>query len=359
MADLPHESEIAKEWFRMSGEDIEDFEKRREALLRSIYSRHPGAVDEPLPVCAVDTELLINEPWFDPKAAGRLLASAGVEPIISSKTEAKRFDDAFQKSLLVLGKRRRKRHLAPKSLVWLASLLGNSPKTIRRYCEKGIVLGAFRTEGGHWRVSLSRKNVAAVRQAIADFERSPKSNRSEKEGLCESNSKAHYMKALLLARNNLFPEDVEVDYERLLYGAGLPENFFEPAALRPGSEKGIVDAVEKALPFTILMVAARRLRMKGRHPTSANLAAEIGISRRSLYRRYSSHQIKVAISGVPVDQEEEHDGKGFFNDRDKEKIEVDLDDLAKMQGVDRKTFQAVKAEKTHGKKSSASGSSAH
>lgn len=36
-----------------------------------------------------------------------------------------------------------------------ARRLGVSSKTVTRWCESGRILGAIRTEGGHWRVPAS------------------------------------------------------------------------------------------------------------------------------------------------------------------------------------------------------------
>ena len=59
------------------------------------------------------------------------------------------------------------------SLAFLALALGKSPRTVRRYCEQGIIPKEHcsRTDGGHWRVNRGEDIVTAVKKAIKDFER--------------------------------------------------------------------------------------------------------------------------------------------------------------------------------------------
>jgi hypothetical protein len=59
------------------------------------------------------------------------------------------------------------------SLEFLALALGKSSRTVRRYCEQGIIpkKHCSRTNGGHWRVNHGKDIVTAVKKAIKDFER--------------------------------------------------------------------------------------------------------------------------------------------------------------------------------------------
>ncbi len=61
--------------------------------------------------------------------------------------------------------------LHSRSLIWLAEQLGKSARTIRRYCEAGLIPGAYRSRGRHWRVTCGLKKLAKIRKSIAAFER--------------------------------------------------------------------------------------------------------------------------------------------------------------------------------------------
>lgn len=55
-----------------------------------------------------------------------------------------------------------------------ATALNKSERQVRRYCKLGLVPGAFRTPGGHWRVPKDENTVAMTKANILEMERCPK-----------------------------------------------------------------------------------------------------------------------------------------------------------------------------------------
>lgn len=71
----------------------------------------------------------------------------------------------------------------------VAHKLGLSDQTIRRHCENGRYPGAFKTEGGHWRIprSLFRTTDEQDRKAEEFFERIDQKNKEGGEDVDEFN----------------------------------------------------------------------------------------------------------------------------------------------------------------------------
>ncbi len=49
---------------------------------------------------------------------------------------------------------------------FLAQLLGKDAKSIKLYCQQGLVPGAFKTKGGHWRIAEGRFNLETLKKRL-------------------------------------------------------------------------------------------------------------------------------------------------------------------------------------------------
>ena len=144
------------------------------------------------------------------------------------------------------------------SLREFARLLEKSTKQIRRYCQCGLIPGAYQTPKGHWRVPYDPQSVEQAQERIAEFERKRDVFATSKE------------------LQEVCP-DAEFDYDdlaidRQLVGKLLKE--MEELAPKQGRWK------------YELLAAANSLTWRELKLTKTSIAAQIGISRATLYRRY-------------------------------------------------------------------------
>ena len=56
-------------------------------------------------------------------------------------------------------------HAKP-TVKFLAQLLGKDAETIKLYCQQGLVPGAFKTKGGHWRIAEGRFNLETLKKRL-------------------------------------------------------------------------------------------------------------------------------------------------------------------------------------------------
>jgi hypothetical protein len=196
-----------------------------------------------------------------------------------------------------------------RSLQWLALALEKSPRTVRRYCELGLVLGARQTKGGHWRVTAGRRILAAVRKAIHDFERH--------RYTVQIPVPLEVRRMIQASQKNLPPRFDYAALKKPLRAKAILRtwdylcraNGYDPDAMAAGrygkdvqvdlSQRavGAVRDLAERRPFDLLAataVAAIR-RRQGWRITRQNIARELGVSRSSLYRNISKEDIRRII----------------------------------------------------------------
>jgi len=191
------------------------------------------------------------------------------------------------------------------SLLEVAKSLGKNPRTIRRWCERGFVPGAYRTKGRHWRIrKLTMKTLAIIQERVASFarRRSPQpeylreiynnitaSLMLGKGGTIKETLLPH---ELVLAAHGLtfktiFTEHLPEELHTLIFDTPLSE------AISPEIIKGSQQKV------AMLHVAARAILSRspsGKGLTAKLLAEELNFSRATLYRRYETSEIKHALT---------------------------------------------------------------
>jgi len=236
------------------------------------------------PLSETDDSLLWEAPWLDSDTALEVMAAAGGKPmadLMGTPAEQKEHLKRVAETLKQAGKRGfQAGYKRPaKSLQWLAQLLGKDARTVRRYCELGLVPGAWRTTGGHWRVRRGTKTVKQVRRAIEAFARRSKTawERKAEKGRrrTERTAKAVHV-AYTFARTAGLYTDKE-----FARNAAIPEK-----AKKAGSEP-----LQRR---TLLFTAAQVLRQTDSRIPAGKLASLLGVSRATLFRRYSAKEIKEA-----------------------------------------------------------------
>lgn len=166
-----------------------------------------------------------------------------------------------------------------KSLAWLARALKKDKRTIRRYCERGLIPGAYRTTGNHWRVKQTnkRKVLIQVRQAISSFSRKRKTLSEERKAQRLENLNDRIWKAHVA---------------NLLAGRYALKGNFE--SLPEASQRQIKSGVEKETNQILLNVAALRISDRGEAATQEELANELGITKYRLLRIFPRRSLKRA-----------------------------------------------------------------
>jgi AraC-like DNA-binding protein len=160
------------------------------------------------------------------------------------------------------------------SLPEIARSLHKNPRTIRRWCEAGLVTGAFQTQGGHWRVrgeSLA-KVVAAAARATRGFARRRKPPVLTLSGKPVPQSALDRVERMKKNLVRYSPEELRV----LAFCAEVPEH------LKPENfvaSPALAAARETALAWAMVQV--------GVSPDA--LAAAFGMNRRKFYRRFGKN----------------------------------------------------------------------
>lgn len=181
------------------------------------------------------------------------------------------------------------------ALKLMALSLQKDEKTVTRYCERGLIPFASRTSGGHWRIAYSKFTREKYHQMLSvllpQMRKKTAVRRINKERLVQVDKWVKqawiaFSAELLSGRNErdwLFPEEVDA-LRKISPGE---EIHVGPEWLRAS------DAAY--LTKTLLLLAVRRLQRKKLTPTNGRVAKEIGISRATLYRRYSAEELKSAL----------------------------------------------------------------
>lgn len=241
------------------------------------------------PFADVDGNLLIRAPWLDDSASIDVWASMGGKPVQGLGDDKPADQKAQARTYAEIQKKRGKRVKNPgwkrpaKSLEWLARRLNKSTRTVRRYCEIGLVPGAYRTKGGtggkgHWRVKRGWRDVKAVRRAIDEFGRASKTKR-EREADVQRNLagrlmvRAHHANAFAWTAGAYTDQDNKNEKR-------LPDD----ALL----------AAKENQRMTRLVTVAKHLAKDGGKITAKALAVLLEISRATLFRRYSSAEMRAA-----------------------------------------------------------------
>ena len=177
-------------------------------------------------------------------------------------------------------------------------------RTVRRWCKKGVVPGAHRAKNanGHWRVVKSRK------ASIVLFQHPPKWHRRRRKLTSDLSEEAK--RSIDIIREELSNQDSPVNLASQIYFACQHQITYEEIVGKLCSITsearhdlfGIsVAKLHKQIPLWIwqlaqnpasanLYIATSKLRFKELSPSAKALAGELGISRASLYRKYSPEQ---------------------------------------------------------------------
>lgn len=253
---------------------MSDFKHKK----RSVFSPELG-----------DWSLLIRNPWLDLDAALDVCASQGFAGEVPVRGERKLTKQEKRKSAIAIAEFDRKCggrgiasgwKLPAKSLRWLAEQLGKTTRTVRRYCEAGLILGAYRTDGGHWRISSSLKTLKRVRSSIKAFERKNKQGWVRRHEAEQS-----------AADEKTIAANVALDFasEAGIYGA---QHAVMEMPLPEITKKAAKPATRSK---TRLVTAAKRLANLEKLVTASAIAKELRISRATFYRLFSVRDIRVAI----------------------------------------------------------------
>jgi len=186
----------------------------------------------------------------------------------------------------------RRHHCRNFTLKKLALQLGKSERTVRRWCDRGLVPGAYRTKGGHWRIPKEAvRRFDEIDKNASAFSRTAWDKRwASGYGLTESDRRMGWplslrvtaaLEALTYADiATLVPED---DRYR--------EFFTEPGVVHITAGEELVANLGRENIGLLLAVAARELASTGQSVSASNLAKELGISRSHLYRKATQNQI--------------------------------------------------------------------
>ena len=178
-------------------------------------------------------------------------------------------------------------------------------RTLRRWCEQGIIPGAQKTKhGGHWRVDWVRwspKQHRELAERIGGHARMPRN-------LMRSRRWKDFERKMKPVWAEYIPLLIELDAE--LRGSG-PVDIQKQRQPEPtdAALRKLVTVFQRghhaAMRQLRFRLEARRLVLSGKKLTIAALASRVGISRRTMFRRYGK-QAKNALSAAanPLRQED-------------------------------------------------------
>jgi predicted DNA-binding protein (UPF0251 family) len=213
------------------------------------------------------------------------------------------------------------------SLCAIAEIIKKDQRTVRRWCEKDFVPGAYRTRGGHWRirrgvlpssyVEKARTWASRSRDARREFvnawieffvdrlrERLPK-------GFARGRGRVAIPEAMIAtaSRTPLMAVPIhEIVALKFHYAANRGEVASEPGSKQDFNRflaAGVTvadprarTAAEKSPKKVALHTAAVELRLTGEDPTHARLAGRMGISRTTFWRWFTKAEIETAIQAA-------------------------------------------------------------
>lgn len=200
------------------------------------------------------------------------------------------------------------------SLRLLATVLHKNARTIRRYCEAGLIPQAVRIKSGHWRINYNAITEGQYSRMLKRLkawtrERGPvtaiKKRRSKlADGHSAGVWQAHSAAAISDANGARFPEEMDETC------GPVPEKWIDTV----GGDRKLA---------TLLLVAVMQCRRAGIQMNATRgfgkVATRLGNSRATLYRRYTPKQLRDAVRQA-YDMSPEPGG-AFDNDETEEGIE--------------------------------------
>jgi hypothetical protein len=105
-----------------------------------------------------------------------ILAKVDIEQLGGQSRDFDGFEDEDAEfKEIVLWAKETKKKLEKKrdagSLEFLVEKIGKTSRQVREYCKKGLVPGAYQTEGGHWKVCYTEDTIEKLRSNIGYFSR--------------------------------------------------------------------------------------------------------------------------------------------------------------------------------------------
>jgi DNA-binding transcriptional MerR regulator len=165
------------------------------------------------------------------------------------------------------------------TLPLLAAALGKDVRTVRRYCEQGLIPGAYRTKGGHWRFRGGKVFRASLVARLATI----KTRRSKRWDLKTQQSIIGKMDTDLLLVTSLSH----------MAGIGIPRgpHFDKARAILKHQREKTPDVRHLSL-----VVALQELRAyhEDERPSGKKIAEAMGISLRTFRSRYKLADLEAA-----------------------------------------------------------------
>lgn len=191
----------------------------------------------------------------------------------------------------------------PHGLMLAAMFYGKTPKTIRRWCKKGYFPDAFQTKGGQWRIPFRAVDGATDRLPVG-FVRKPKTlfgTKLWKEFKADAQRMFGPLLGLAFETESAFQDMAEGEFAVALKTKAASLEPSEPAwdvlERTVALDKAHGGKRTQSIDFARLVALARRLRLN--EPAAKlnheSLASVLKISVATLYRRFTSKQIRSAL----------------------------------------------------------------
>ncbi|MEI6033936.1 MAG: helix-turn-helix domain-containing protein [Verrucomicrobiae bacterium] len=220
----------------------------------------------------------------------------------------------------------RRHHCRNFTLKNLALQLGKSERTVRRWCDRGLIPGAHRTKGGHWRIPKEAiRRYDEIAKSAESFSRTAWEKRwASGYGRTESERRMGWPLSLRVSaalKDLTYADIATLDPEDDRYR----EFFTEPGVLHITAGEKLVAELGREDIGLLLAVAARELTSTGQSVSASNLAKELGISRSHLYRQASQNQLD-AIRKVFTRTSISQDSVGTYRRNDRKAPQMKDDD---------------------------------
>ncbi|HLX70186.1 MAG TPA: hypothetical protein VKV04_11225 [Verrucomicrobiae bacterium] len=177
------------------------------------------------------------------------------------------------------------------SLAVLAYACEKHVRTVGNWCRAGLVPGAYRTRGGHWRVKITAATIPELLKRMRGRIRKPKN-------LLHSRRWNEFKKNMLPVFAKVVPLLFRLDAE--LRGL-VPDDY--PNAKSPVPTERALGMLlklhrargKRGTRYIDLRLAARALFLESLPITAGTLAVKMGTTRSTLFRHYPDHQVREAI----------------------------------------------------------------
>jgi hypothetical protein len=201
-------------------------------------------------------------------------------------------------------------------------------RTIRRWCEKGLVPGAYRTKGGHWRIRA--KKYYLIKPRIDGFARDRKGQWKSGKELARL-LRRPYFKAAISAVDEL------LQGEQLAAQVELDE--IASASWQAADKAPSIENYEHIKRLAVTLWARRAVEY-GR-PSMAAIARSSGLPRTTFIRYFSQYVTEELFERVydsfksfdPVAEEMESQGVIYYDERD-EKDESPWNERVRVEWFD-------------------------